>query len=97
MALFFFTRRRDLDPTLILNLWLGYLVFTALDLGLMVHWFLPPHGAFDPMLSWTGVTVVIFAAIVPTSPKKMLVTGLVAALMNPLGMLVGHAVCSMIS
>jgi eukaryotic-like serine/threonine-protein kinase len=91
LALFFFTRRPDLDPRLILNLGLGYLVFTALDLGLMVHWFPPPHGTFDPMLSWTGVVVLMFAAIVPTPPKKMLVVGLVAALMNPLGMLLGHA------
>ena len=90
LALFFFTRRPDLDPRLILNLGLGYLVFTALDLGLMVHWFPPPYGTFDPMLSWTGVVVLMFAAIVPTPPKKMLVAGLVAALMNPLGMWVGH-------
>ena len=49
LALFFFTRRPDLDPRLILNLGLGYLVFTALDLGLMIHWFPPPHGsALDP-------------------------------------------------
>lgn len=32
-----FTRRPDLDPRLILNLGLGYLVFTALDLGVMVQ------------------------------------------------------------
>jgi eukaryotic-like serine/threonine-protein kinase len=90
MALFFFTRRPDRDPKLILNLGLAYLVFTALDLGLMVHWFPPPHGSLDPMLTWTGVVVLMFSAIVPTPPKKMLVVGLVAALMNPLGMWVGH-------
>jgi serine/threonine-protein kinase len=91
LALFFYTRRRDRDPRLILKLGLWYLVFTALDLGLMVHWFPPPHGSLDPMLSWTGAVVLMFAAIVPTRPKQMLVAGLVAALMNPLGMLVGHA------
>jgi serine/threonine-protein kinase len=92
LALFFFTRRRDRDPRLILNLGLAYLVFTALDLGLMTHWFPPPHGsALDPMLSWTGAVVLMFAAIVPTPPQKMLVAGLVAASMNPLGMLVAHA------
>ena len=91
LALFFFTRRPNLDPRFILNLGLGYLVFTALDLGLMVHWFPPPHGTLEPMLSWTGVVVLMFAAIVPTPPKKMLAVGLVATLMNPLGMWVGHA------
>jgi serine/threonine-protein kinase len=91
VALFFFTRRPDLDPKLVLNLGLGYLVFTGLDLGLMMHWYPPPHGALDPMLTWTGVVVLMFAAIVPTPPRKMLVAGLVATLMNPLGMWVGHA------
>ncbi len=91
LALFAFTRRPDLDPRLILNLGLAYLVFTALDLGLMVHWFPPPHGALDPMLSWTGVVVLMFAAIVPTPPRKMLAAGLVAASMNPLGMVVAAA------
>jgi eukaryotic-like serine/threonine-protein kinase len=91
LALFFFTRRPDLEPKLILNLGLGYLVLTALDLGLMVHWFPPPHPTFDPMLTWTGVVLLMFAAIVPTPPKKMLVVGLIAALMNPLGMWIGHA------
>ena len=90
LALFFFTRRPDLDPKLVLNLGLGYLVLTGLDLGLMVHWYPPPHGMLDPMLSWTGVVVLMFAAIVPTPPRKMLVAGLVATLMNPLGMWVGH-------
>jgi serine/threonine-protein kinase len=91
VALFFFTRRKDRDPKLILNLGLGYLVFTALDLGLMTHWFPPPYGTLDPMLSWTGAVVLMFAAIVPTPPKKMLVAGLIAAAMNPLGMLVAQA------
>src|SRR5688500_5556840 len=91
LALFYFTRGKDRDPRLILNLGLGYLVFTALDLGLMTHWFPPPHGsALDPMLSWAGAVVLMFAAIVPTPPKKMLVAGLVAASMNPLGMLVAQ-------
>lgn len=91
LALFFFTRRRDLDPQFILNVGLGYLVFTGLALGLMTHWTPPPHGALDPMLSWTGAVVLMSAAIVPTPPMRMLVAGLIAVLMNPLGMLVAHA------
>jgi serine/threonine-protein kinase len=42
------------------------------------------------MISWTGVVVLMFAAIVPTPPRKMLAAGLIAVLMNPLGMWVGH-------
>lgn len=91
LALFFFTRRRDLDPQFILKVGLGYLVFTGLALGLMTHWTPPPHGALDPMLSWTGAVVLMSAAIVPTPPMRMLVAGLIAVLMNPLGMLVAHA------
>jgi len=40
---------------------------------------------------WIGATILMFAAIVPNSPTKTLVAGLIAASMNPLGMLIAKA------
>jgi serine/threonine protein kinase len=44
-----------------------------------------------PMISWIGAVVLMFAAIVPSTPGKTLVTGLFAASMNPVGMLIAKA------
>jgi len=42
-------------------------------------------------ITWTGAVVLMFAAIVPNAPSKMLVAGLLAVSMNPLAMLVARA------
>ncbi len=90
LGLFFYTRRPDRDPERVLNLGLWWLLLTALDLGLITHWFPPTGEPLEPMISWAGAVVLIFAAIVPTPPRKMLVLGLIVASMQPLGMLVGR-------
>ena len=38
VLLYFYTRKPDHDPRRILNLGLGYMVLTAIDLGLVFHW-----------------------------------------------------------
>jgi eukaryotic-like serine/threonine-protein kinase len=91
LGLFLYTRRRDRDPERVLNLGLLWLLVTSLDLGLITHWFPPTGAPFEPMISWAGAVVLMFAAIVPTPPKKMLVLGLIVASMQPLGMVVGRA------
>jgi eukaryotic-like serine/threonine-protein kinase len=68
-----------------------YLVVTSLDLGLITHWFPPTGEPLEPMISWAGAVVLIFAAIVPTPPRKMLLLGLIVVSTQPLGMLVGRA------
>ena len=96
-VLFVYTRRRRRDPQFILDLGLAYMVLTALALGFTAH--LSPFGTPDtlarwtpePTLSWVGVVVLMFAAIVPTAPHKMLVAGFAAVSMNPIGMLIGLA------
>jgi len=82
-------RRSHAPGRVLLDRGLGYLIFTSLGIGLMWHWDLMPfHGAVAPGFTWVGPLLLIFAAIVPTSPAKMLVAGLVAASMNPLGMFI---------
>ena len=92
LALFFYIRKGDRDPRFILDLGLVYMVFTAAALGLMMHWFqVPKEWPVSPMISWIGAVVLMFAAIVPNSPMKTLIAGLIAVSMNPLGMLIAKA------
>ena len=94
LALYGFTRGNR-DPNSVLNLGLGYMVFLAGALGLDFHWVpsdVPiPLIQISPEISWVGVLILMFAAIVPTTPSKMLIAGFVAACMNPLGMLFARA------
>jgi serine/threonine protein kinase len=91
LGLFAFTRRKVENPRFILDLGLVYLVLTALALGLATHWDHMRNGSLNPMISWAGVVLLLFAAIVPTAPAKMLAAGLIAASMNPLSMLISRA------
>jgi serine/threonine-protein kinase len=92
LALYFYLRRADRDPRLVMNLGLGFMVAMAFDLGVMMHWGpiseAPMHAT--PMISWIGPVVLMFAALVPAPPQKMLVAGLVAVSMDPIGMLLGR-------
>lgn len=92
IALFFYSRKRDRDPRFVLDLGLGYMVFMAFALGNLFHWEPVSAGVtVNPMISWIGVLVLIFAAIVPTRPQKILIAGIVAASMNPIGMAIAKA------
>jgi serine/threonine-protein kinase len=92
LALFFYTRRENRNPRLILDLGLGYMIFTALSLGVLLHWeHVPGSWPISPMISWIGAVVLMFAAIVPSTPAKTLIAGIVAVSMNPIGMLIARA------
>ena len=92
LVLYFYTRKPDRDPRFILDLGLGYMVLTAAALGLTLHWeLMPVNIPIFPMITWCGAVILIFAAIVPSTPGKTLVAGLIAASMNPLGMLIARA------
>jgi serine/threonine-protein kinase len=92
LLLFWYTRRADRDPENILNLGLGYMVFTAFALGLTVHWSpMPMNRSIEPAISWIGAVVLMFAAIVPSTPAKTLAAGLVAVSMNPVAMWLARA------
>jgi serine/threonine-protein kinase len=91
LALFFHTRRSNQDPRRVLDLGLVYMVVMALGVGLIWHWDESERTTIAPVITWVGVIVLMFAAIVPSPPGRMLVAGLVAASMNPIGMLVARA------
>jgi eukaryotic-like serine/threonine-protein kinase len=92
LALCFYTRRSGRDPRFMLDLGLVYMVFTAFGIGMSWHWkAFPSNWPVLPTITWVGIVVLIFAAIVPSTPGKTLVAGLIAASMNPIGMLIARA------
>lgn len=89
LGLFWYARKADQDPKFILDLGLVYMVVTSMAVGFVMHWDpVPGQSHVIPMISWNGAIMLMFAAIVPNSPQKMLAAALVAACMNPIGMLV---------
>ena len=92
LLLFAYTRRGERDPVTVLDLGLAYMVFTAFALGLTFHWApLPANHSIAPAISWIGAVVLMFAAIVPSTPAKTLLAGVLAVSMNPVGMWIARA------
>jgi serine/threonine-protein kinase len=93
LAMFFYARSTKSEPTLIPNLGLAYMVLTAAAIGLITHWSIDPRIAAMPILptiSWVGVVILMFAAVIPINTKKTIIAGAIAASMNPLGMLIAR-------
>src|SRR5262249_12246222 len=84
----FLYSRGERDPRTVLDVGLGYMVFVAFALGQMFHSNIFHTTEIEPGISWSGIVVLLFAAIVPSTPGKTLVAGLFAASMNPFGMLI---------
>ena len=92
LLLFAYTRTANRDPQRILDLGLVYMVLTALALGLTFHSGpILPTLSVSPQISWIGAVILMFSAIVPSTRTKTLLAGLVAASMNPVGMLWARA------
>jgi hypothetical protein len=92
LALFAYSRRNNRSPQFTLDLGLGYMVAMALALGLMFHWDSPPSNfLIIPEISWVGVMLLMFAALLPVSTPKMIIAGTIAVSMNPIAMLIAHA------
>ena len=93
LALYFYLRKGDRDPAGVVNLSLAYMVVTALALAFMLHWGLAPRDKLNvrPMITWIGPVILMFAAIVPVPPWKMLLAGFLAASMDPIGMMLAQA------
>jgi serine/threonine-protein kinase len=92
LLLFVYSRAPNRDPRRTLDLGLVYMVLTALALGLTFH-----SGpvlrtlSVAPQISWIGAIILMFSAIIPSTPSKTLLAGVFAASMNPVGMLWARA------
>jgi hypothetical protein len=89
LGLAWYVRRRTCNPRQALDLALVYEVFLALAIGILNQW--EPHRVLAGRLSWICVLVLLFPMIVPNTPRKTLIASLVAASMDPVGLLVAHA------
>jgi serine/threonine-protein kinase len=69
------------------------MVLTGLGLAIMLHWGIAPRNGMDvtPMITWIGPVILMFAAIVPAPPWKMLLAGFLAVSMDPIGMVLAQA------
>jgi serine/threonine-protein kinase len=83
-----YTRRHNCDPRFALDLALGYEVLLAFGIGVVNQW--EPHRVLAGRLSWICVLVLLFPMIVPNTPRKTLTASLLAASMDPVGLLVAH-------
>jgi hypothetical protein len=94
LGLYFYLRGREHDPGFIMNLALVYMIACAASIALMFHLGPPMAAPMDsrPMITWIGPIILMFAALVPGSPWKMLLAGFVAASMDPIGMVISQAV-----
>jgi serine/threonine-protein kinase len=70
---------------------LVFMVANALGIALMNASALGGTMPNLPMVSWTAVLILLFAAISPTSPRRMLIAGFTAATMDPLVAWIRHA------
>jgi serine/threonine-protein kinase len=92
LLLFAYTRRANRNPQRILDLGLAYMVLIALAVALTSH--LEPTSPtlhVTPQISWIGAIILMFSAIIPSTTTKTLLASLVAASMNPVGMLWARA------
>ena len=90
--LYWYLRRSDRDPRFVLDLGLAYLLVGALGIGTVWHLTpVPVDWVIQPTITWVGPMMLIMAAIVPNTPGKTAVAGLIAASMNPIGMLIARA------
>ena len=83
-----YTRRLTCRPRLALDLALGYEVLLALGIGIVNQW--EPHHLLAGRLSWICVLVLLFPMLVPNTPQKTLIASMIAASMDPLGLLIAH-------
>jgi eukaryotic-like serine/threonine-protein kinase len=83
-----YTRRLTCNPRLALDIALGYEVLLALGIGIVNQW--EPMRLLAGRLSWLCVLILIFPMIVPNTPRKTLIVSLIAATMDPVGILVAH-------
>ena len=90
LGLWVFIRQSRRSPRFYLDLGLGYLVLTCFAISLVMHWGLPSIEPLTPMISWTGVVILMFSAVLPVNPRNMLIAGLISACMNPIGMALTH-------
>jgi serine/threonine-protein kinase len=87
LGLFWFARHNTRRPQFILDLALVYEVLTALSVGILDYAEQSPTEG----VSWIAVIILLFAPIVPSTPRRTLAAAFAAASMGPVGAMVWRA------
>ncbi len=90
IGLYFYIRRSKRPPEFFLQLGLVYMVVNCFAIGLVMHVGLPTTEQLMPQISWIGVVLLMFAAVLPIEPRNMLVASFVGAAMSPIAMMITH-------
>jgi len=73
------------DPAHVLRVGLYYMLWTSFSISVIWHWDPAMHpGQITPMITWVGVVVLLFAAILPIEPRRIVLVGFLCACMNPI-------------
>jgi eukaryotic-like serine/threonine-protein kinase len=86
IALWFYIRKSERSPEFFLKLGLVYMVLNCFAVGFVMHWDLPMTEMLGPQITWIGVVLIMFAAILPIDPRNMLIAALLGASMSPISM-----------
>lgn len=78
------------SQTLLLNLGLVYEVVICLVISLSTYHHFAARSVEMPHLTWVVPIIIFFPLIVPSPPRKMLLTAIAAAGTTPVGMLILH-------
>jgi tRNA A-37 threonylcarbamoyl transferase component Bud32 len=89
-AMFLYVRYAPHTPSTKTDAGLVYFVLNAIGVSLLNYWVFQPGIESGGRLSWTTVAILVWAMIMPTTPRKMLAATIAAASMDPLAVWLGH-------
>lgn len=90
VALVFAAGRLHYKPVTLLNVGLAYEVFSAGLVAFLNSWSAGTLSYALGGVSWVCVIIVVYPAIAPAAPRKVLIAGLLAASMDPLFFFAGN-------
>jgi serine/threonine protein kinase len=79
--------RRLSGKSILLDVGSGYLVLQCFLVAILSQW---AHVPISPRVSWVCIPILFYPAIVPNTPRKTLVTSLLAASTEPLALVLTH-------
>jgi serine/threonine protein kinase len=79
--------RRLSGRPLLVDIGSGYLILQCLLIAILDQWALVP---VTPRVSWVCIPILFYPAIVPNTPKRTLITSLLAASTEPFALWVSH-------
>jgi tRNA A-37 threonylcarbamoyl transferase component Bud32 len=90
-VMWIYMRRPDAEAEHKNNIGLGMMLFHAIGIAVFNAWAYPPVVDDFLRISWISLDILIYSMIAPTTPRKMLIAGLVAASFDP----IAHTVVGM--